>query len=242
MLRIAICDDDLVFASKIESLLYEISEVNVMDIDIEVYSDGIELWEDILNGEVYNLFYLDIEMVQLNGIDVAKKIREKDTSAIIIYISSYENYLIELFEVEPFRFIKKPVDKKIFVQYFYKAYERIIHENVYFDYKFNKVQYKVLTKDIMYFESSGRLINVVDKIGMGKFYGKLNQVEKELKSGQTPFLRIHQSYLVNYRFIREISFSKVVLMDGTELQISEDRQKKIRERYNDLLGSEFLDV
>ena len=242
MLRIAICDDDLAFASKIESLLYEISEVSKIDMDIEVYSDGIELWEDISVGEVYDLLYLDIEMLQLNGIDVAKKIREKDTSAIIIYISSYENYLIELFEVEPFRFIKKPVDKKIFVQYFHKAYERIAHDDAYFDYRFNKIQYKVLTKDIMYFESSGRLINVVDKIGKGKFYGKLNQVEKELKSSKTPFLRIHQSYLVNYRFIREISFSKVVLMDGTELQISEDRQKKIREKYNDLLGSEFLDV
>ncbi|MFQ9516224.1 MAG: LytR/AlgR family response regulator transcription factor [Eubacterium sp.] len=242
MLRIAICDDDLVFASKIESLLYEISKVSMIDMDIEVYSDGIELWEDISKGEVYDLFYLDIEMLQLNGIDVAKKIREKDTSAIIIYISNYENYLIELFEVEPFRFIKKPVDKKIFVQYFHKAYERIVHDDVYFDYKFNKVQHKVLTKEIMYFESSGRLINVVDKIGTGKFYGKLNQVEKELKSGKTPFLRIHQSYLVNYRFIREISFAKVVLMDGTELQISEDRQKKIRLKYNELLGGEVFDV
>ena len=52
-------------------------------------------------------------MVRINGIEVARKIRENDADAILIYISSYDNYFIELFEVEPFRFIKKPVDDYI---------------------------------------------------------------------------------------------------------------------------------
>ena len=66
-------------------------------------------------------------------------------------------------------------------------------------------------------------------------------VEKQLKNGKIPFLRIHQSFLVNYRFVQKISFTKVVLTDGTELHISEDRQKTIRAKYNELLGGEFLD-
>ena len=48
-----------------------------------------------------------------------------------------------------------------------------------------------------------------------------------LVDSKIPFLRIHQSYPVNYRFICKISFSHVTLRDGTVLQISEDRQKKI---------------
>ena len=67
-------------------------------------------------------------MVRINGIEVARKIRENDADAILIYISSYDNYFIELFEVEPFRFIKKPVDDYIFEVYFNKAYERILKE------------------------------------------------------------------------------------------------------------------
>lgn len=241
MLNIAICDDDLIFASRIETMLLEISGNRLIDMDIEVYSDGCELWKDVSSGKVFDLLYLDIEMVQLNGIDVAKKIRENNTSVIIIYISNYDNYFIELFEVEPFRFIKKPVDEKIFLSYFDKAYDRIIQDEAYFEYKFNKIPHKILMKDIIYFESSGRLIKVLNKNGEGKFYGKLNILERQLQSGKISFLRIHQSYLVNYGFIKEISFSKVVLMDGTELQISEDRQKAIRTRYNELLGGEFLD-
>lgn len=241
MLNIAVCDDDLIFASKIETILYAISKRKLIDMDIEVFSDGSELWKSITSGKNFELLYLDIEMMKLNGIDLAKKVREHDTNVIIIYISNYDNYFIELFEVEPFRFIKKPVDEKIFLDYFYKAYERIIQNDVYFEYKFNKIPHKLMTKDIIYFESTGRLIIIRHKIGNEKFYGKLNVVEKQLQNGKIPFLRIHQSFLVNYRFIREISFTKVVLNDGTELHISEDRQKTIRAKYNELLGGDFLD-
>ena len=61
--------------------------------------------------------------------------------------------------------------------------------------------------NISYFESSGRLINIIHKDGAGKFYGKLNNIEKQLGVSKISFLRIHQSYLVNYRFICKISFS-----------------------------------
>ena len=74
-----------------------------------------------------------------------------------------------------------------------------------------------------------------NKDGAGKFYGKLNNIEKQLVDSKIHFMRIHQSYPVNYRFICKISFSHFTLRDGTVLQTSEDRQKKIMEQYNDLL-------
>ncbi len=180
-------------------------------------------------------------MVRLNGIELAKKIRERDLNIILIYISSYENYFIELFEVEPFRFIKKPIDEEIFRNYFNKAYKRIIRNETCFEYRFNKVSHKVLLKDIIYFESSGRFITIHYKGGQDKFYEKLSIVEKQLERGEIPFFRIHQSFLVNYRYIKRISFSNITLYDGRELQISEDRQKKVREKYHELLGREFFD-
>lgn len=241
MINIGICDDDLIFATKIETMLIKISKSQLIEMNIEVYSDGCELWNDIQNCNTFDLLYLDIEMLQVNGIDVARKIREKDIDVIIIYISSYENYFIQLFEVEPFRFIKKPVDDEIFYDYFNKEYERILGSDVFFEYKFNKVPHKIMLKNVLYFESSWRLIEIKGKDENGKFYGKLNMVEKKLESGKIPFLRIHQSYLVNYRFVKEISFYKVVLYDGTELQISEDRQKMVRDKYNVLMGGEPFD-
>lgn len=143
--------------------------------------------------------------------------------------------------MEPFRFIKKPIDEVIFRNYFNKACERIMQNEACFEYRFNKAFHKVLLKNIIYFESSGRVITIHYRGGQEKFYEKLNTIEKQLYGGEIPFLRIHQSFLVNYRYIRKISFSSMTLFDGRELQISEDRRKKIRERYIELLGSEFFD-
>lgn len=92
MINIAVCDDDLVFASKVETILYDIAKQKLIDIAVEVFSDGSELWKHISSGETFELLYLDIEMMKLNGIDLAKKVRENDTNVIIIYISNYENY------------------------------------------------------------------------------------------------------------------------------------------------------
>lgn len=242
MLKIAVCDDDLIFASQVETLLLNITDKKLIKTTIEVYSDGCELWNDMTAGKIYDIVYLDIKMMNLNGIDVAKKIREKDRNTIIIYISSYENYMIELFEVEAFRFIKKPIDENVFEQYFDKACDRILQDEGYYEYKFNKIPHKVPLKDIIYFESYGRRVNVNHINGIGKFYKRLNVIEQELQSCNIPFLRIHQSFLINYRFVSSISFSRVKMIDGTVLQISEDRRKMIRKRCNDLMESEFSDV
>lgn len=110
MIKIAICDDDKNIAAKVENILEEIGKENLLKISIDVFYSGESLQKFYENGNTYDLIYLDIEMTMLNGIEVAKYIRERDRYTIIIYISSHEEYLIQLFEVEPFRFIRKPID------------------------------------------------------------------------------------------------------------------------------------
>lgn len=63
---------------------------------------------------------------------------------------------------------------------------------------------------------------------MYKFYGKLNDIEEQVRKSNKSFLRIHQSYLVNYDYIKIIRYQSVVMKNEIELQISEDRKKLIR--------------
>ena len=56
-----------------------------------------------------------------------------------------------------------------------------------------------------------------NKDGAGKFYGKLNNIEKQLVDSKIHFMRIHQSYPVNYRFICKISFSHVTYLQKWSL-------------------------
>lgn len=241
MVKIAICDDDIMLASSMEALLINISRKQSFKIDVEVFSDGSELWKQLEFGNRYDIFYLDIEMNGLNGIEVARRIRENDIKAVLIYVSGFDSYLMELFEVEPFRFIKKPINESLFIDYFLKAYGRVEKKNEFFEYSFNKILHKIPVDEIICFQSFGRRVTVVHKDGEGTFYGKLNQIEKQMDRGNIPFLRIHQSYLISFRYITEMSFSSVVMVNGFKFQISEERQKMIRAKYGELLGGEYFD-
>ena len=132
MINIAICDDDKVILSEIKNLLLNISEKNFIKIDVNTYYDGSSLEKDINKGEVFDLLYLDIEMSQ-NGILTAKRLRERGYDVLIIYISSYEKYFRELFEVNTFRFLGKPIDKQKCQKYLLEAVELINRNKKYLE-------------------------------------------------------------------------------------------------------------
>lgn len=233
MINIAICDDDSWYGGQIENLLYRVSEAEGIKIQTEVYFDGVSLIREVQKGTYYDLIYMDIQMKEQNGIDTARIIRKNNKSVLLIYVSSHEEYLKDIFEVEPFRFLPKPLDESKFIQYFKEAYYRIAENNTYFQFTFNKEIFRITYKDIVYFESRNRVIHVYLADGTTEqFYGKLNNVEHEIAQGNQRFLRIHQSYLVNYNYVRNMNYSSVVLDAGEgrvyTLQISEERQKKIR--------------
>lgn len=232
MLQVAICDDDAIFTGMLEKLLRKAAQSDGIQIEIDVFFDGFMLENYIFQGNLYDLIYLDIEMKRENGIVAARHIREIDKSVLLIYISGYEQYLKELFEVEPFRFLSKPIDNGKFLRYFREACQRINKSNVYYQFNFNKEIRKIALREVIYFESHNRIINIFLNNGEKEtYYGKLNDVEKELNEKKQRFLRIHQSYLVNYDYVGKMNFSSLTLENNGKkiiLQISEDRRKKVR--------------
>ena len=233
VLNIAICDDEKAFCQKLENILNEILEQEKITADIDVYQNGNELLGELEKSEIrYDIILLDIEMEGMDGLETAKKLREKDEITILIYVTSYTSYAIEAFEVQPFRFVLKPVDKNVIHTCFMKAYEKIITEKFYFHFKYQRDYYKVLVSDILYFESEKRIIWIHLKDGVvRKVYDKLNNIEKHMKKGRVEFYRIHKSFLVNSQYIIRKAYNHVELADGTLLDISEDRRKQMNEYY-----------
>ena len=64
-----------------------------------------------------------------------------------------------------------------------------------------------------------------------ELYGKLNEIENSLKECKVSFLRVHQSYLVNYKHVKGQSYDFVVMDNEKKISISEDRRKMISEQY-----------
>ncbi|PHU36306.1 MULTISPECIES: LytTR family DNA-binding domain-containing protein [Pseudobutyrivibrio] len=239
-MKIAICDDDISFTSKLEEIIKQESVNYGKKPEIDVFFDGETLVKSIEDGQSYSMIFLDIEMKRMNGITAARRIRQLDRYTLIIYISSYDDYLKELFEVEPFRFISKPLQLQKLKQYFGEAIRKIEGLNNIYSYSYNKEEYTVPIKEIVYFESNKRLINIRLNDGTEQsFYGKLNNVEKEIQKINKHFIRIHQSFLVNYSYVKKMTYSEVVLehnYDELVLRISEDRRSTVRRKVCEIAG------
>ena len=244
MLRIAICDDDSKFTRKLETLVLQESQKLGIRADTDVFSDGKTLLKSFQNGDHYELILIDIEMEQVDGITAARRIREIDRTVLLVYVSGYDKYLKELFEVEPFRFLSKPLNHAQFDRYFKEACKRINETEVFYQFTFNKEIRKISVKDIVYFESNNRIVYIHLKDGTNEyFYGKLNNVEKELAASRQYFLRIHQSFLVNYDYIIKMNFFNITInyaRKKMELKISEDRQKEVRRQLCKIAGGKAV--
>lgn len=228
MLNIAVCDDESQMTSMLEDMLEAIAIENNIDIDIEVFSDGNEFLKHLNPDKNYDIAFLDIEMKDLDGISTAKRIRDFDKNMIIIYVTSHENYMKESFLVRAFRFLTKPVTKEELERYFKDACKEISDQDVYFRFKNNREECKVLARDILYFKSHLRTVNIITEEKIYKFNKTLNSVEQIVQENlKIPFFRIHQSYLVNYNHIEKLSYDFITLDNGTKLPISENRRKQI---------------
>lgn len=238
MIKIAICDDDNTLCSHLEKLLEELLEEYSEKYEIEIFYTGTRLCTE-LESQTYDIIFLDIEMPEINGIEVGKYIREQlhNETLQIAYISSLESYAMKLFEFRPINFLVKPLGKsdvkKILDKYF------LITNRNYniFTYSKNIDYYKVPLSKIMYFESSKRKIRLVATNFTDEFYGTTEEIYKKVKHHS--FLFIHKSVIVNYFFIKKITYEHVELMDNTILPISRSRQKEIRSMYMQLRKEEL---
>lgn len=233
MIQVAICDDDMTTTSQIEEYIRQIEIEQHIQVQSRIFFDGKSFIQSVESGEVYDLIYLDVEMPLMKGLDAAKKLREMDIPSLIIYISNYETYCEPMIETEPFRFLRKPInDMDLFRKYFMSAYKKLENKKEYYTYSYKKIHHKVNINDIMYFESNNRKIymhtngNFPDDV----FYDQLDNVQKDLESKSCTFIRIHQSYLVNNTYINTAQHDIVILVNGTELPISEKRQKEIQRK------------
>lgn len=247
MINIAICDDDKGLTGIVEQLLLKIAAQYCIEISCDVFFDGSSLVKAIAEQRLgFDLIYLDIEMEHMNGINAAQILREMELPTLIIYLSGHEQYMKELFRTEPFCFLGKPIEEKLFREIFLSACNRLQKRAGYFAFSFNKIFYRIPLNQIMYFESYGRVISVYTPLLesaetddlQNRFYGKLNDVERQILSMNGRFLRVHQSYLVNYNYIKAFAPAHVVMLDGRKLQISEDRRKAVYSKLHALLGEE----
>lgn len=231
MLDIALCEDERYQQGELEEMLYALGKKLGIYLEVCVYEHGEALLEEVRKGFRYDIIYLDIEMKGMNGIHVADELRSQDRMVHIIYVTKYDRYIWQSIGTMPSGYLMKPVNRREFEQVFLKISKWIQEKDAYYRFVSDKIPGKVLLKNVLYFKSSLRQAEIVCEEGSYVIYRKLDQIERELEADhQRQFLRIHQSYLVNYNYIRNFGHNWVELETGKRLPISRGRRDKIERR------------
>lgn len=227
MYRIGICDDDRILCSELEEQIYCISKELSEKAEVEVWYSGESILQDLRNGTQLDLLFLDIELVQKNGIAVGAYIRNEmeDIQTHIVYISSREGYAMQLFKVQPFDFLIKPVSEERLKEVVGKSIKQKRRTDLYFEYQKRGAVLRIPTKDIAYFMSLDKKIVMITRDGEEEFYGKLKSISEILPTG---FVMIHQSYIINQLYVLEYSYESVKMANGEILSISKPYRKEVR--------------
>ena len=232
MFKIVICEDNSIFREYLSNYISKIfSEIN-KEVEILEFTRGEDLVENY--PEKVDIFFLDIEMDKLTGMDVARKIREVESYPEIIFTTAVSSYLQEGYEVRAYRYLIKPFKEEDLKKHLLACINEIVskRENYLIVQDKGKV-YKIAVDKITYIEVFQRDITIHTLENTYTVKMSINSAEKELNKYN--FFRCHRSYLVNMKHVQYIN-SNIAIINGNEVPVSRYRVSKFKQSLACSLG------
>lgn len=221
MLEIAIVEDAESYRNTLCEYLRKYETETEEEIHISVFTDGDEIVENY--AAKFDIILMDIEMQFMNGMDAARKIRESDTSVIIIFITNMAQYAIQGYEVDALDYVLKPISYFAFSQRIKRAVGRMKkREEHYINIVSKSGVNKVAVSEIGWIESEGHRLtyHAKDQVYESTLHS-MKEIEKQLEDYN--FYRCNKGYLVNLAHVKAIRDGWAILTNG---QVMISRAKK----------------
>ncbi|MBE6036285.1 MAG: response regulator transcription factor [Clostridiales bacterium] len=228
MFRIAVCDDEKIFADEVALCCRTILEKKQAAGEVAVFSCGRDLVDAYVKGETFDLLLLDILMDGMDGIELATAIRELDKKVPIVFVTSTAQYALKGYEVQAYRYLLKPV-KQIELEPILAERLREKGKKRWLSLKDGAAVRRIPFEEIIYVETAGRKAIIHTDGENFTFAGRLAELENELPADR--FLRCHQSYILNFSYVFEIHRYEAVLTDHTVIPISRTYWEKVKSTF-----------
>ena len=218
MLKIAICEDDNMQRKNIVNMIETYLGAIDKRCNTFEFISGEEL---LLSIDNFDIYFLDIQMDNVSGIDTAKRIRLIHEKAIIIFTTGFKDYVFDAFDVNAFHYILKPIDKNKFKDILYLAVKSISKKYKFLIAKTINSSTKILLKDIIYIESDQRKIRVHTTYDIIEYYYKISDLENELSEDN--FFRCHKCYIINLEYVKSFDNTFIILKNFEKIYVSRKR-------------------
>ena len=237
MIQIVLCEDQIQHQKTIEKFLQEILEENNTEYNLRIYKSGEELLNDYPKN--VDIFILDIQMEKINGMDVARKIREIDKNKPeIIFTTSLVEYIQEGYEVRAYRYLLKPIKYEDLKKHILSCIDEVINKKDKFILIENKNEtYKINIEEITYIEIQRKDMSIHTESKVYETKMTMDRIEKELKNYK--FYRCHKSFLVNIDYVENIKQYVAILDNKEEVSVSRHRFKDFKHKFLSSLGEKL---
>ncbi len=239
MIRCIIIDDEPLALKQMEGYISKIPYLEL----VAAYQSAIDAREFIENDKV-DVMFCDINLPELNGLDFVKSL---DNPPMVVFTTAYSNYAVKGFQLDAVDYLLKPFgleDLTRAAEKVKKRYDALrsmqelsqIDED---DAIFLKTEYKIVRiniSQISYVEAMSEYLRIYLVNSTKPIIVLLSMKKMEERLSSRSFMRVHRSYIINLRLIREVSKSRILLDEEIEIPIGDS----YREQFNAYINSKFL--
>ncbi len=215
--RVAIVDDSNIDAEYVQGILNGWAEQRRAYIQAEMFPSAESFLFRYAEDKDWDILLLDIEMGAMDGVFLAKKIRQDNESVQIVFITGFADYISEGYEVSALHYLMKPVKQdKLFVVLdraiaAIQKTERVILLPV------DGEMLRLPVGQVQYVEAFSHTVAIVTGTDTIQVKMPISEIEKLLGDG---FIRCHRSYLAGLKHIARLSKTEVILDNGKTLPLS----------------------
>jgi DNA-binding LytR/AlgR family response regulator len=223
-LKIAIVDDEKEQTDYLAGLVTEWAKIARAVISIRTFPSSEAFLFEYEEDRVFDVLLLDIEMGDMDGVSLARRVRKEDSILQIVFITGYFEYVSDGYEVSALHYLLKPATKEKLFPVLDRATENLAARQLSLVISTAGQTLRIPLHDIVYVEASSNYSKLTTLHAEYRPKIPLSELEKGLDD---TFFRCGRSFIVGLRHIRKISKTTVTIEGGLELPLS-------RGRYDDI--------
>ena len=220
MLKIALCDDEPAQTQWLQQRVARWAEEAAQAVDILCFSSAEALLYAWDAQPVMDILLLDVQLTGMDGITLAHRLRRKQATCQIIFITAYEQHIDQGYEVDALHYLIKPVAEDRLFSALNRALKRIQTKPDFLLFQTQEGTISLPRREILYLEAFSHVVELHTSCGIHRLVRPMQALEKELHPS---FFRCHRSYLVALWAVRRISRGEILLANGQTLPLSRQR-------------------
>ena len=222
-MKIYICDDEPQIVRDMENKIKNI----LQDGFITSFTDGKQLLKTLESASC-NILFLDIDMPEISGLDIAKELEKMSEKPLLVFVTSHDELVYDSLQYHPFGFIRKSYFEREIEKLLKDCEKELSKKERHFTFKSGTENMRIKLSEILYFESDGNYLKLFTDGQEYRLRDTVAAVENTLSS--SGFVRLHRGFLVNQAAVKRLGTEEAELGNGVKIPIGKNYAQEAKKR------------